>query len=239
MKENKKYYFDILNKYFDCIYIIIIKRNFEERFPKLKNNFEGLNYKIFEGTDGKELSLEVKNNMINKDISIQLLDKFFLLRYNNKIGRSVTDGEIGCSDSHNRIYKDMIENNFNKILILEDDAKINNIFKIPEIIKQIPNDCELLYWGYRWFDSESIIHRYVRLFAKPLYALFKNKKYRKDLISNNEKYPKYYSKNIYVAGLHAGTHAYSINKQAAIKLLKSNVPLIFINDQSFKSSIVE
>lgn len=62
---------------------------------------------------------------------------------------NITPGERGCSLSHSGILKRMVENNWNKILILEDDA----VF-IPTVqeyfaanIGNIPTEWDMLYFG--------------------------------------------------------------------------------------------
>lgn len=59
-------------------------------------------------------------------------------------------GHIGCRDSHIEVIKDAKKNNYNKILILEDDFVFINKNKnlIDSILKQLSNvEWELFYFG--------------------------------------------------------------------------------------------
>jgi glycosyl transferase family 25 len=220
---------DLLNAYFDKIYLISIERTRIHRSEKLKKNLEGINYCFFEGVDASIFSEEEINKIANLNDSKILLDEYFEKRFNFSANRALRKSEIGCSLSHQKIYKDMIEKGYKRVLIFEDDAKLElqNIKHIPSILNSIPNDCDLLYWGYRWFDSESRLSRFKRKFIiTPLnWILFKSKK------NQNEFYPKYYNKKIWNAGFHAGTHAYSINLKSAKILLESNTPIKMNADQ--------
>ena len=59
-------------------------------------------------------------------------------------------GEIACAWSHKMMYEEIIAQNYNRVLIFEDDAVPDEkmIKQIPEILKEIPADCELLMWGW-------------------------------------------------------------------------------------------
>jgi hypothetical protein len=49
----------------------------------------------------------------------------------------------------------------------------------------------------------------------------------------NERYPKFFNKHVFHAGFHCGAHAYSITLQTAQKLLNSNTPVTRCADQLF------
>ena len=48
------------------------------------------------------------------------------------------------------MYEDMLENNYSRVLIMEDDAVPDPkmIEQIPAILSEIPADCEVLMWGW-------------------------------------------------------------------------------------------
>ena len=255
---------NLLNDYYDKIYLVIIERNIPERLEKIKASLKGLNFEVFIGVDGKLLSEEEKNKIYDHENSVKMMTEYFKFRYHRHILEGLNIGNIGCSQSHLNIYKDMIQKEYKKVLVLEDDARLieKNICLIPKIFEQMPADADIFYWGYRWHDQESLFSRILRKFLKPILILATGKSLRKYLNENKIKYPKKFKKNIWHAGFHAGTHAYAITSEAARKvaelntpiklaadsalsyLVKNNmakayitVPKIFIEDQNLKSTI--
>jgi glycosyl transferase family 25 len=231
---------ELLNAYYDKIYVISIERNLHLRLDKLKQNLKGINYEIFLGVDGKQLSEESINGLYNDEKAKKYLTEYFLYRYNQIIERSFFIGEIGVSLSHLKVYEDIIKNSYNKVLILEDDAIFVNKHQdlIENILKDIPSDCELFYWGYRWYDSESKLSRIKRLYIKtPILELkrilgFKTQNF-------NDRYPKPFKGNVWKSGYHTGSHAYAISLKTAKFLLKENSPVTMISDQLFATLVKE
>ncbi|MEY4571679.1 MAG: hypothetical protein RLZ10_890, partial [Bacteroidota bacterium] len=54
LKNNRG--FDLLNEYYDKIYVVTIPRSFKEREIKIRQNLKGLNYTVFWGVDGTKLN---------------------------------------------------------------------------------------------------------------------------------------------------------------------------------------
>jgi hypothetical protein len=93
--DNKK---NLLNKIFDKIYVINLKQDVEKKNiieKKLKEL--NIDYSIFEAVDGNKL----------KNVK--------LLSYGSV-------GAVGCRLSHMKILEDAIKNNYNRILVFEDDV---------------------------------------------------------------------------------------------------------------------
>jgi GR25 family glycosyltransferase involved in LPS biosynthesis len=63
-------------------------------------------------------------------------------------------GKVGCMLSHLKALKYAIDNNFDNVLILEDDAKF--IIKDSDLVIKIPKDADMFYLGglYWWKTSE-------------------------------------------------------------------------------------
>lgn len=82
-------------------------------------------------------------------------------------GRTMTKGEVGCALSHYKIWKNIIENNLERVLILEDDLIINEncnfnnsdiISSIEkEIIENKQQNFDLLYLGRREINTPKTI----------------------------------------------------------------------------------
>ena len=62
----------------------------------------------------------------------------------------VTKGAIGCYLSHVKVWENILKNNYETVLIFEDDAKIPEDLnmKIYENMKYIPNDWDIVLFGY-------------------------------------------------------------------------------------------
>ncbi len=223
-----------LSNYYDKIFVVSIERTRKDRSEKLKTNLKGLQYEIFEGTDASLLNEEQLNALADLEKSKDYLDEFFLQRYGHTAGRALRKSEVGCSYSHIKVYEAMIENGWERVLILEDDAKIdfNKLEHIHGILEDIPQDCELIYWGYRWHDSESPIRRMMRLYIqtpiKKIKAAITGGKYENE----NLNFPTPFKTNVWNAGFHAGTHAYAINRAGAKKMLELNKPVVMNADQA-------
>lgn len=125
-----------VNEYFDKVFYINSKtridryRNMIDRLPKL-----GIEAERFEAILGG-----------------QLIAKEFDFGDSKK---NLNNAEIGCFQSHRAIYKKAIENNYEAVFILEDDAlfceNFNEIFA--EQIKNVPDDWQMLYFGQFNYDE--------------------------------------------------------------------------------------
>jgi GR25 family glycosyltransferase involved in LPS biosynthesis len=132
--------YDILNRIFKNIYVIALENS--PRIERIKERFKGLSYEIFYGVDGRKIDI----------------------KYYRDRGSRLTYGQLGCSLSHVNLYKKIVEENIDMALILEDDCVFNeNIDKIEECFKNIPEKWELIYLGYlpECPFSHSIIHEQI------------------------------------------------------------------------------
>jgi GR25 family glycosyltransferase involved in LPS biosynthesis len=115
-----------LNNFFDHIYCI----NLDERKDRWKSAIEQFK----------------KNNITVERIS-GIKNKF-------NINKTISDAEMGIVLTHKLIYLDAIKNNYNNILILEDDCIFRDTFveDFNKTIKELPNDWDLFYLGglYWW-----------------------------------------------------------------------------------------
>lgn len=106
---------------FNEIYVINLKRR-----PDRKNrsiaalNELNLSHKLVEAVDGKTMKEDIL-----KDLGINLLPSY----RDPYSGRFMNYGEIGCFLSHYNIWKEAVEKNYERIIILEDDARFEMNFK--------------------------------------------------------------------------------------------------------------
>ena len=103
----------------DHIYCINMKKSVDRRL-QASSQFEkhGLNVEFFVATDG---NAEAPNDLVG-----------------------INKGEYGCADSHIRIWRDIVKNNYNVSLIFEDDVHILDNFNTD--LQLILKDLETLDW---------------------------------------------------------------------------------------------
>ncbi|HVK96733.1 MAG TPA: glycosyltransferase family 25 protein, partial [Flavisolibacter sp.] len=127
------------------------------------------------------------------------------------------------------VYEDVIKNNYQKVLILEDDIIINlpAASTFEKAVDSLPADWELLYLGFEGREVPPTGHQIKKAFYH-LLRFFKNFPYSHKAISNL--YPQRFSDHLYEAGNHDCTHAYGITLSAAKKLVKLQQPISYVAD---------
>jgi glycosyl transferase family 25 len=138
-------------------------------------------------------------------------------------------GMLCCALGHVHIYEKIVEQGFNRTLILEDDAVplLDSLKVFPQVIKELPADAELLYLGYEKNEGTGIRSKVKHAF----YQLFpSNSQLRLNRLIFGNYYPRPISPHIAKAGFHDCTHAYSVTLQAAKKLLAAQHPVRFHPD---------
>jgi glycosyl transferase family 25 len=134
-----------------------------------------------------------------------------------------------CALGHVKIYKDIIASGYKRALILEDDAipVKEALEQFPSIIREIPDDLEVLYLGYEKNEGTGMKSKLKHFF----YQLFPSNsqlKLNRQIFANY--YPKPVSTHIAKAGFHDCTHAYGITQEGAKKLLTAQQPVRFHPD---------
>ena len=209
--------YDPLNNFFDKIFVITLERS-TNRQVHINKALHGLNYQFFFGTDKNNFSLnELKDkNIYNEALAIQ----------HHRYSKPMNAGQIGCALSHKNIYKEIINSGYKKTLILEDDAEpvkeSLNLFS--EIIKELPDDWELLYFDYSKNENPQHLKKYWYHLQRIVGGL----KWDHRIISNL--YPKHFSKHLSVAGFHDYTDAYAVTLSGAKKLLELQSPVSYVAD---------
>lgn len=213
-----------INDYFDKIYVLTVGAT-EERINTLKIRLEGLNFEIFEGTDGRKYLPQIESlNKFPKEFFIE--NKIDSQRFN-----ILSKGQLGCSLSHIEIYKKIVKSSYNRTLILEDDAFIEkkDYCAFDKLIEKLPANWELLYLGYK--DVVKKQRTFPVLIQKIYHLIKKNKIYNipfgkdaKGFYSTKEKY--YLKSGVYLA-----TYGYAIDLQGAKKVLEYCLPVRFLADE--------
>lgn len=213
-------YFQLLNKYYDKIYVLSIESAGGRR-ELFSQRFKGLNYSFFFGAD--------KNKFTVEEAGAKNIFSEQLARQQHRFSKTMMHGEIACSWSHKMMYKDMLANNYNRVLIFEDDAVPDQWImpQIPAILKEIPDDCELLMWGWDKNGANNL----GAIFKKTFYHLQHNigrLKWNHRVIRNL--YAKPFSQHLKKAGFHDYTYAYAVNRTGAEKLIQMQTPIQYIAD---------
>lgn len=119
------------NTYFDKIYCINLDRR-PDRWETVKEKFDKLNIKVerFSACDGNDLPPEVLQ-------TYQGINKY----------------EVACMISHYNVIKDAKQNNYTRILILEDDVMFAQNFmdKFFASAQKLPDDYKIWYLGASQF----------------------------------------------------------------------------------------
>ena len=213
-------YFDILNSFFDHIYVITLERA-TDRQAHIQKELAGLHYQFFFGKDKQQFSIE--------DIKQQGIYDETLARKHHRFNKPMRAGQIGCAWSHAEVYKDMIKNNFQRVLILEDDIVVDReqLPLIEPVLNELPSDWELIYFGFAQREQAPPF-RFISKACHQILNLVGATRLTVKTIRNY--YPKKVSEHIYTAGYHDCTHAYALTASAARKLLQLQQPVSFIAD---------
>lgn len=227
MKADK---WQVLNSYFDKIYILTIPRN-EKRRLFLNAHLEGLNFEYFYGVDGSGL-LPLRKE------GTEVYDYQSMVAHNQKIcsrylkipcNGVVHQNEIACSLSHRLIYQDIVDKGYENALILEDDvASIDaNLPHLAEALSSLPTDWEMVYLGYELnfaFNGSMNV-------KQQLVSLLYQTGIRPGSVSDKYvSYPKKISAHLKIAGVHTNTEAYAIRRSTAQKFIEWQTPVRWIAD---------
>lgn len=149
-----------LNKFgFDKIYIINLKHQ-SERLNKMKLILKllGIDYEIFEAVDGNSLSMDALSK-------IMLLPEFDIPFTKNPM----TKREMECFLSHYKIWNDVIKNNYETVIIFEDDVRfaVNSTQQLTEVTEDIIKtelEWDIIFLGQKTSFADGILvpdHRYL------------------------------------------------------------------------------
>ncbi len=181
--------------------------------------------------DGKQEKLEdlIARNVYSEEKA----------RSSNPAKSALSLGDIACSFGHTLIFKKIEESDFDCVMVFEDDVFINPdaLSNISEVFEAIPEDADLIYWGYDRFAKRRKFHFFWKLYwhfklvlIKLLFRKNKNGFYIDDfpvvdhtMIENLHIRP--YNKHFSIASAYYPTHAYSINRKAAKELLEIQTPV--------------
>jgi GR25 family glycosyltransferase involved in LPS biosynthesis len=118
-----------------------------------------------------------------------------------------TDGMVGCGLSHLYLWRHVVENKLERVLVFEDDVQLVNGYKdiFKRAIKQLPIDWDILYFGCHGLCDKK------REYGNPFMRVFHIfKKGSTDLDKEN----------IFVPEYPLATHAYGVSYEGCKKLIR-------------------
>ena len=220
---------DFLKQYFDKILVVSVPR-FKERQETVQHHLQGLPFDFFWGVDKLQLNYEeAKTNGTYDAVKAKQLQRQ---------GKVLNLGEIACSLSHRNLYATMIEQGWERVLILEDDVVplIENMDDLPDALKELPDNWELAYLGYLKHEEVTAGLK-AKLFLYKIISGLGLMKWSFKMVSNL--LPKAYSIHLKKAGFHDCTHAYAVTLGGAKKLLAAQAPIVYRADDLLSSAIMK
>jgi len=218
----------ILNTFFDKIYVVTLTRA-TNRQTKIKEILKGVDFEFYYGVDKKNLELETlkKENVYNEQQAIKL----------HKNSKPMFLGQIACSLSHRNLYGKILKENYEKVLIFEDDFIVDEkaVDTIANALQQLPPSWDLWYLGYYLNETVTEKMKLKKRFYKVLSYLRLIKFSPKQV---NNLYPTPFSKNLMKAGFHNTTHSYAVNKKVLQKLIAAQTPVVFPADTLLSNLII-
>ncbi|XP_004862858.1 procollagen galactosyltransferase 2 isoform X2 [Heterocephalus glaber] len=138
---------------FDEIFMINLKRRKDRRDRMLRTLYEQeIEVKIVEAVDGKAL-----NTSQLKALNIEMLPGY----QDPYSSRPLTRGEIGCFLSHYSVWKEVIDRELEKTLVIEDDVRFEHQFKkklmkLMDDIDRAQLDWELIAEYKEYYESRDL-----------------------------------------------------------------------------------
>ncbi len=212
--------FSPLQSFFDHIYVITVE-SATDRQAKMTEHLEGLKFTFFIGAYKKDFSIDelIAAGVYDEEKTKQL----------HRMGKPMNTAQISSAWSHRLVYEDMLQNNYQRILILEDDTVPNRegLSKLQEMITELPQNWELWYLDYHknlrrnfgsWFSRQSL--HLLRLVGKL--------KWSHKMISNA--HARKFKPHLYRSGYHELASAYAITSEGARKLVAMQTPICCQSD---------
>ena len=218
-----------LNNYFDKTFVVSVPR-FTDRHEKVKERLEGLEFEFFWGADKNVLDFEAAKHDGTYDEA--------MTRKLQRMGKVLSPGELACSLSHRLLYDTIVRQKWQRVLVLEDDVwpLSNNLEQLPNAIRALPPDWDLVYLGYLRYENVTTGLRLKQLVYKIGSALGLMK-WSYKMVSNM--LPKHYSEHLKKAGFHDCTHAYAVSLDGAKKMSASQTPVVYRADDLLSASTLK
>lgn len=195
----------------DIRYVSIVLEDRNKKFDyfqKMSDKFKKMDIKLekFSAIDMRSFDTRILscipnlNNFIDNNKG-KIGENFYTL-YQDEMFQRRNLGSLGVTFSHSYLYRKMIEKNIKNMIIFEEDAIINNNFKVKlnEVIKNLPSDWDIVFLGMSCdYNHDKRCHK-------------------------NDKMVEV-GKDIYTIGYIYGLYGYLINTKGAKKILDNLYPI--------------
>ncbi|WP_207492305.1 glycosyltransferase family 25 protein [Aridibaculum aurantiacum] len=212
--------FSPLQDFFDHIYVITVESAID-RQAKMIESLEGLKFTFFIGAYKKDFTIDelIEANVYDEEKAKSM----------HRFDKPMNTTQIGCAWTHRLVYEDMLENNYKRVLILEDDIVPNKegLSQVQEMIGELPNDWELWYLDFHKNLRRSF-STWLKQQALHVQHVIGKLKWSHKMINNM--YARKYKPHLFKAGNHEFASAYGITRSAAEKLVRLQTPLCFQSD---------
>lgn len=205
----------LLQEYFDKVFVVTVPR-FRDRQEKVRRRLEGIGFEFFYGADKETLT----DDFIAREYHYDKKNSLAVRQYFPPLN----PGELACSLSHRMIYQAIVENDWKRVLILEDDVvpDPDNLVLLRDCLAELPPDWELFYLGYLKNENRSAGSR-IKQGWYSFMARLGMSHLPLGMIRN--RLPRPYSRHLWRAGFHDCTHAYAVSLSGAKKLLAAQSPV--------------
>lgn len=219
----------ILQTRFDKVLVVTVPR-FKDRQEKVKQRLHGISFEFFYGADKQDFTEEFIRTNYHYNKKNTLAPGYYFPPLN--------EGEIACSLSHRMVYQAMIDNDWQHVLILEDDVVPDHqqLAVLDECLKELPAEWELFYLGYLKNNRPGAGKKLQQLWYSIVAGLGMS---RITLKMTRNLLPRPFSTHLWKAGFHDCTHAYAVSLSAAKKLLAAQTPVAHRADNLLSSVVLK
>jgi glycosyl transferase family 25 len=216
--------YQFLNGWADRVYVVTLARAIE-RHAHATEALRGLDFRFHPGVDKATLDLS----------ALEREGRLAPWRGRRRLTgkpRPLSPGEVGCAMSHRQLYEEIVRSGLRRAVVLEDDVapREEDVALLPEALRELPDDWDLVYLGYTHFERVRPWERAKRLAYLALAPL------RLVPWTPGEAlrlHPRPYSTRLRRAGYHDGTYAYAVSGTGAAKLLEAQTPIVHPADHAF------
>lgn len=225
MQEKRKL-FEILNEFFDKIYVINLQRSVERR-KLIRARFEGLNFEFHRAVDAKDLDMsQIQEKGLYHSQICKILKK--------RRGVPVADmpiERIACALSHRSLIEKAKNEQLKRVLIFEDDVILQNfmIEALKKGLSDLPDNWDLLYMGH--WSSNSNPSNFLKFqatilkhFSKVTTRFERLRVLTPDVIEGW--FPIEHSQYLDLSGNQFGTYAYALSASGMDKLSGFLTPIV-------------
>ena len=216
-----------LRKYHDAVFVVTAP-GFDERQQSATKELGNGNFEFIYGLNKSETTKEelIAGGVYDEQRAIEL----------DRSSKPMTVGHICCSLAHTNAYERMVDDNVERALIFEDDVTVSPIDEedVLQILANAPDDAELIYWG--WAATMEPKHAPLKKWLYKRQHDLGLLTYTHTMIDNL--YPREFNEYFLAAGKTFYTHAYSLTRSAAEKLLAINSPVVLNADNAIMHGVL-